>query len=180
MKNYQQFLQSVGGLGMVLLFSFTNVWAQRMKTTPEVVKQIDEQVWKPFIKAYATQNGALYNSVHTKDVLRVSPGGIRFGKEFHDQNLKRFASGKKRGFAPVFEFKFISRQAKGDIAYEVGLYKGTFKTDKGTRQWYGQFHVVLKKINGRWKIAQDQDMNNLGGQRVDEAYYQKTEGTILK
>lgn len=180
MKNYQSFLKVAGSLSLILLVNCTNAWAQRMKTSPEVIKEIDEQVWKPFIKAYAIQDGALYNSVHTEDALRVSPGGIKVGKEFRERNLKNFAAGKKRGFAPVFEFKFISRQAKEDIAYEVGLYKGTFKTEQGIRHWYGQFHVVLKKINGRWKIAQDQDMNDLGGQRIDEAYYQKTKGVVLK
>jgi len=180
MKNHRQLRQFVGCVSLVCLFNFTTVWGQRMKTSPEVIKEIDEQVWKPFIKAYAIQDGALYNSVHTNDALRVSSGGIQVGKEFRDRNLKHFAAGKKRGFAPIFEFKFISRQATGDLAYEVGLYKGAFKTEQGIRYWYGQFHVVLKKINGRWKIAQDQDMNDLGGQRIDEAYYQKTKGVVFK
>ena len=165
---------------IILLLSFTNSWAQRGKTSEEVKKEIDQQVWQPFIKAYATQDGKLFNSIHDDNVLRASPGGILLGKEYKDRNLKSFARGKKMGISMIFEFKFINRQAKGNVAYEVVLYYGKLKTKNGTRKWFGEFHVVLKKINGRWQIVQDRDTNLISGKRIDEAYYQKTKGEVVK
>lgn len=164
----------------ILLLVFTNAWAQRSQTSEEVKKEIDQQVWKPFIKAYATQDGTLFNSLHDDNVLRASPGGILLGKEYKDRNKKSFARGKKMGVSMIFEFKFINRQAKGNVAYEVGLYYGKLKTKNGIRKWFGEFHVVLKKINGRWLIMQDRDTNLISGKRIDEAYYQKTKGEVVK
>ena len=46
-----------------------------------------------------------------------------------------------------------------------------------TRYGYGRLHIVLKKISGQWKIAQDWDTNSVNGAQVTADEFAK--GTPL-
>ncbi len=38
---------------------------------------------------------------------------------------------------------------------------------------YGQFHIVLKKIDGNWKITQDWDTDKINGKKLSEEDFDK-------
>lgn len=142
-------------------------------------KEINEQVWQPFMTAYKTLDADLYNSIHSPDVLRATRGGLRMGEEYRNSNSARFARQKAQGDQQEISFSFEHRLSKGDTAYEVGYYKLKYISNEGTPQYYyGRFHVVLKKINGEWKIAQDWDTNNIVGHEVGETDFAK--GKLLE
>ena len=52
---------------ILLLCSGFTLVAQNNKNT----KEINEQVWHPFIKAFANGDDELFKSVHSKEVIRV-------------------------------------------------------------------------------------------------------------
>ena len=55
------------------------------------------------------------------------------------------------------------------IGYEVGFYRVIYQEEgKENRKSYGRFHVVLKKIDGQWKIAQDWDSNSFNGRPIGQ------------
>lgn len=158
-----------------LLIFFTclglNLKAQE-STNPETAQQIDAQVWEPFKKAYATKDGELYNSIHSDDVMRVTKQGILLGEAYKERNRKMFAvKGRPRR---TIDFVFEHRIHSEEVAYEVGYYKlDYYKEDKVDKTYYGRFHVVLKKIDGVWKISQDWDTSNINGLEVTAKDFEK-------
>lgn len=123
-------------------------------------KEINEQVWLPFIKGFTTENDELFRSVHSKDIVRVSQDQNellnydRYFKKVPDSVRAKWAVWKKN-----IELRFIQRISAEGSAFEVGYYKST-STNSQTgekRQGIGKFHVLLKKESGKWKIVMDAD-----------------------
>ncbi|MDX1940661.1 MAG: nuclear transport factor 2 family protein [Saprospiraceae bacterium] len=133
-----------------------------------IQKTIDEQVWLPFIKTFNAFDGEGFNALHTKDVLRGGPWGIQTGEEYWKNNLESNKKGKESGGKKSIAFRFEHRVARDSIAYEVGYYKVKYTHDGEERTGYGRFDVVLRKVNGVWKIAQDWDVDNINGKKFTE------------
>ena len=56
----------------------------------------------------------------------------------------------------------------------MGYYRLISVRDEGEeRTYYGQFHVVLREVEGIWKIAQDWDAGQLNGREIGEADFLK-------
>ncbi|MEZ5041193.1 MAG: nuclear transport factor 2 family protein [Saprospiraceae bacterium] len=141
---------------------------------------IDQQVWKPFIVAFKNQDAELFNSIHTDDVLRITPWGIKEGKEYKASTKANYEKGKAAGQKRTIAFWFEHRQAKQKVAYEVGYYKVTAFTPEGEQNYYARFHVLLRKKAGRWKIAQDWDTNQVNGVAVTAEDFEKGADKQLK
>ena len=141
--------------------------------------EIDTQVWYPFIKAYNSFDAEAYNKIHTADVLRGSPWGLSEGETYRQRNLERFAKSKEAGVSRKISFTFEHRVHQKNIAYEVGYYRVLSQSNGESRTAYGQFHVVLRKENGSWKIAQDWDANTLNGNKIEEADFLKNAASGL-
>lgn len=125
-----------------------------------ILKQINEEVWLPFMKTYSSLDGEGFMDIHTDDVVRVIMDGDRMllGKEYRESQIKSNARSRERGVKRTIEFSFLERIAREEVAFEVGYYKGTYYEEgKASRNFYGKFHVLLKKVNGRWKVAIDAD-----------------------
>ncbi|MDN5204126.1 nuclear transport factor 2 family protein [Fulvivirgaceae bacterium BMA10] len=139
-----------------------------------VQKEIDKQVWKPFIEAFAEFDAEKFNALHTDDVLRATPWKLRVGREYKNGNLEGFAKNRDKGTKRAIEFWFEHRVASTDVAYEVGYYKITVNREgEEERNYYARFHIVLKKIDSNWKIAQDWDTGKINGVAVTEQDYLK-------
>ncbi len=152
-------------LGFFLLMISNSLYAQ----DAAIQKAIDEQVWLPFIKTYNTFDGEGFNALHTKNVLRAGPWGILQGEEYFANNLKNSARSKESGEQRSIAFRFEHRVVKGDVAYEVGYYKVASKRNGEVRTFFGRFDVVLRKVDGIWKLAQDWDVDNINGKKLTEA-----------
>ena len=134
--------------------------------------EINAQVWKPFIEAYAENDVEKYNGIHSDDILRVTKWGIREGESYKNRNIENFA--KKTDVVKKIDFRFEHRIHEKDVAYEVGYYKLEYvKENIVTGTHYGRFHVVLKKIQGVWKIHQDWDTSNINGHEVGAEDFSK-------
>lgn len=132
--------------------------------------EINSQVWKPFIQHFSDHNAVAFLALHSKDVVR-SPRDAKtiWG---YDEYLKNQSEGDayelKNNLKRTLELRFTERIAKGDNAIEVGIYKTVVTAPDGKQQiYFGRFHVVLKKINGTWKITVDTDYteNNTIGEK---------------
>lgn len=150
---------------LFLTFSFlTN--AQDAETL--IHDEINEKVWKPFCESYASLNAEIFNGLHTDDVIRATPWGIRVGEEYKNRNVERFAANKEKRTNRTIELWFEHRKSNSKISYEVGYYKVAYQKDGKTKNSYGRFHCVIKKIDGVWKIAQDWDTDKINGIEVTE------------
>lgn len=156
-------------LAIASMFSLS-IFAQADSTA---IRQIDEQVWYPFIQYFEAWDAEKFNAIHTPDMLRGGPWGLRTGEEYLSSNLKnwpeRKAAGREHDIAFTFEYRVL-----GDgVAYEVGYYRVVSKRDGKERASYGQFHVVLRQVDGVWKIAQDWDADEINGRPVTEEDFMK-------
>lgn len=144
------------------------------QTTAELQKEIDATVWKPFQHAFETLDGAALNATYAKDVLRVTPGGIDTEEAFKKGNLERFASRRAEGVSIALDFWFDSRFTNASTSYEVGVFRiTTTAKDQSINQAYGQFHIVIEKQNGAWKITQDWDTGTVNGKPIGVEDFEK-------
>lgn len=128
-------------------------------------KDINEQVWKPFIAGFTNGDTEQFMNVHSKDLVR-SPRdskSIQTWDEYYKNtqagNERRKTSGRKS----EIELRFTERIATAQQAIDVGIYKTTsIASDGQRRSFYGRFHVVLKKEAGLWKILVDMDSSEGG------------------
>ena len=133
-------------------------------------KGINEQVWKPFIKAFNSSDDAAFRAVHSKDVTRVIQDDNRImGYEQYFKKMPDSIKVKWKDWKKNIELRFIQRIASIDKAFEVGYYKTT-STNLVTgekRTGYGKFHVLLRKEDSVWKILMDADAR----EKTDEATF---------
>ena len=158
---------------LVLLFSFLIFNPLYTQSDSILQKEIDRQIWYPFIKAYNGWDAAAFNAIHDRDLLRGSPWGLKTGEEYFKRNIERFEKSKSAGHERMISFTFEYRVINKEMAYEVGYYKLISKKDGEENIYYGQFHVISKKINGQWKIVQDWDMDKLNGEKIGEVHFMK-------
>lgn len=132
-------------------------------------KEINNQVWKPFIKAFNSKDNDAFSAVHSRDVIRVSQddkniiGFDEYFKKAPDSLKAKWSEWKNN-----IELRFLQRIASNGKAFEVGYYKTTSTHSKTgeTRTSYGKFHVLLRKENGVWKILMDADANEKTDEKI--------------
>jgi ketosteroid isomerase-like protein len=148
-----------------VFFAFPQLVAQQDIAT----KEINEQVWKPFIRSFNNGDDEAFKAVHSKDIIRV----IRDGKDIYgyDRYFQKTPDSIKANWGDWkknIELRFIQRIAGNDKAFEVGYYKST-STNRQTgevRKGIGQFHVLMRKENGVWKILMDADTGEGANEEV--------------
>ena len=130
-------------------------------------KEIDNTVWKTFQDAFQALDSKALNDVYADDVLRITTDGIDTQSQFKEANVTRFAENIKNGDRIALDFWLDSRQTNETTSYDVGFYRMAITTATGEKNTvYGQFHIVLKNIDGSWKIAQDWDTSSIGGRPI--------------
>ena len=128
-------------------------------------KEINEQVWKPFIAAYSDLNADAWMALHSKDVVRgMRDDGRVMG---YDEYAKVTASGnhnaKVNKNQKKLELRFNERWINQDLAMESGIYKSqTIKPSGAVIVSHGRFLVILRREAGVWKILTDTDTSEGG------------------
>ncbi|MEO1053597.1 MAG: nuclear transport factor 2 family protein [Bacteroidota bacterium] len=139
-----------------------------------IEEEVNQTIWKPFSEAYSTLDTEKYLSLHTDDMLRVSAWGLKAGEVFHQSIKEGFERQRKTERKQTIQFWFEHRLYSGNTGYEVGYYKiHISEPGKEDRYYYARFHIVLRKEEGKWKIAQDWDTNKINGVSVTEADFAK-------
>lgn len=141
-------------------------------------KEIDMTIWKPFKEAFESLDGAALNSLYAEDVLRVISNKIDTQGEFKIKNINNFLAAKNNNVSIELNFWLDSRSTNEDTSYEVGFFKIKRTTNDKSNIHYGQFHIVLQKISGTWKITQDWDTSTLNGKKITKEDFERKE--VLK
>lgn len=129
------------------------------------LKELNRDIWIPFMEAYAAGDADKYLGLHTADFIRAQGDGQNTNDlEGYGTNIRAgFKRGKNQSGKTTIEFSFFERFSNGKTASERGIYKYTYAPPTG-KPWtsYGQFHVFSRKENGQWKIAVDYDISEGG------------------
>ncbi|HWA34840.1 MAG TPA: hypothetical protein VG737_11945 [Cyclobacteriaceae bacterium] len=155
---------------IILVLLGAGVIGAQAQTSDNTQREINEQVWKPFIRYFNARDQKHFAQVHSKDVARVQQdanrilGAAEYFKEPSEADKKRLANQ-----TVSLELRFIQRIANDTKAFEVGYYKTTVTntTTGSSRSSYGKFHVLLVKENDTWKILMDADAH----ENTDEAVF---------
>lgn len=139
----------------------------------QLQREIDLSLWKPFKAAFEELDAERLNALYADEVLRVTPAGIDTENRFKKGNEERLRKHRESNTALELDFWFDSRHTNADTSYEVGFYRMRLTDSSAVRNIYGQFHIVLKKIGGVWKIVQDWDTDTLLGEAVSERDFGK-------
>ena len=147
---------------LFFLFLFVSI-TLKSQTNSDYLKEINRNIWLPFIEAYGTLNVEKYKSLQSEDFIRAEGEGktLPSYKEYFDNVGVWFADVKKEGRKMEIAFRFTERFANGKTASERGIYELKTFDAAGKEVWkgYGNFHVFMKKLNGVWKIVVDYDSN---------------------
>ena len=150
--------------------------ARQVKSPPAeslpFLKELNRDIWIPFMEAYAAGDADKYLALHTADFIRAQGDGQNTNDlaGYSERTRAGFKRGKEQGGKTTIEFSFFERFSNGKTASERGIYKYSYAPPTG-EPWvgYGQFHVFSRKENGRWKIAVDYDSSE--GRTVGEAEF---------
>jgi uncharacterized protein (TIGR02246 family) len=119
------------------------------------IRKIDKQ----WVAAVAKKDPKAIAEFYTADGAILPPGApIAQGHDAIAKTWKGFVDLKD--FSLTFAPTKISVAKAGDMAYEIGTYALSFKTDKGPVQEKGKYVVVWKKVGKTWKAAADIFNNN--------------------
>lgn len=138
-------------------------------TSPDTLKELDRDIWLPFIKAYGEGNPDGYIALHSKSFVRPMGDVKRIDTydEWNRGTRNMFKSFAERGIKGSIQFRFLERFANVEAASERGIYEFTSINAKGeTRKAYGKFHVISRKEDGKWKILVDYDSTE--GRSINE------------
>ena len=129
---------------------------------PEILQEINEQVWHNFTKAFETSNVDLFGSIHSQNLIRVAGDSkiIKYWPEYIDGYKSNW---KNPSAKRTINFRFIERIHNDQTASERGIYQ--LKVNIGTeneKSYYGKFHVILLKENNQWKLLLDYDSSESG------------------
>ena len=163
---------------LFFLFSFSTLQAQEKNKETEY--EINKLIWKPFIESYNQLDAKAFNQLHTADVLRAGNWGLWYGEEYKERIRKSYTRAIKGKETRKIELRIDFRRTQEDISYETGFYKVTSKAPEGKeRISYGYFHVLIKKVDGQWKIAQDWDDEYFNGKKITEQDFLKAKALIF-
>ena len=99
--------------------------------------------------------------IHSKKLIRISGGKkITDYKTYINSYKTRFKKAKENKISNIISLRFFERINNDSVASERGIYKLIRIDNSGSKQtYYGQFHVLLTKEEGIWKILMDYDSN---------------------
>ena len=164
---------------LVFFSSISLLHAQKVDTIAQ--QEINQLIWKPFMESYNNLDAEGFNQLHADDVLRAGSWSIREGEEYKESNRKGFARTKEGGTNRTIELRFDFRKTTEHISYETGFYKVVSQApNEEARTFYGYFHVVIKKNNGKWLITQDWDDGQFNGQPITEQHFLKAKPLVIK
>lgn len=143
---------------LIILVACLKVSAQ--PDTSGCVKEINETVWKPFIKYLEAGNNKGFSSLHSKRILRVviDNNQVQDYERYFPVKTRNDTISARGPGKLLFELRFDKRICDGTRAWHSGYYQGRImEGGKQKRTYYGRFYVVLEKEAGTWKIIVDAD-----------------------
>lgn len=151
----------------VLIGISTMTFGQSVNTLKEI-----NTTWEKFAMAFETLDAQLFADIHSKQLIRVS-GGQRITNydDYINSYKVRFQNAKENGVSNQISLRFFERIHNDSVASERGVYKLVRTAMGESLAFYGQFHVLFKKEDGKWMILLDYDSSE--GNTIGETDYLK-------
>jgi hypothetical protein len=120
------------------------------------LREIDDAIWKPFVRGVETFDHALYGSVRTRDSLFVDGKRLFDYDEYVEDAVRVMTPLQKSGARLEMEVRFDNRVVDDGAASERGVLR-TVMTDASGKEQVGhaRFHVISRKTADGWRILTD-------------------------
>lgn len=130
--------------------------ALAQKSKPELLTDINREVWLPFVQGVNTDNAKLYVGVRSKDFYWVAAGAkgrIMNLKEYDEDSKQVMQKRKAEGGVTEIEVKFLERNINADFAAEKCIVRFKLSTPgKEPQTGYGIAQYFSRKEKGVWKM----------------------------
>ena len=110
----------------------------------ETFKQINDQVWYPFVQSYQDLDTEAFMRLHSAKLVRMDLNeGLQYDFDtysIHQQEVDNYYKSTKK--TRTIELRFEHRTVQDSFAYEIGYYKATSyvpREPKGT-EYFGKFN----------------------------------------
>jgi hypothetical protein len=138
---------------LTLFTYFINSGAQT--TNEEQIKELNKDIWEPFVKGVNNNDPAMYNAVNSKDFYWVTDGTkprIMNLQEYIQDARLVMNSRNSKGIRTEIEIRFLNRNINNEFASEKCAVKFTAVSSDGkTEVFYSAMQVFSRKENGVWK-----------------------------
>jgi hypothetical protein len=137
---------------LTLLFP---LWATAQSSRADLLKQLNSDVWYPFLKGVNENNSGLYNSVHADEFYWVLAGTrtrIMNFKEYVADADKVMSQRAAKGITTELNVRFMERNVNEEFASEKCVIQWiSGEPDAKPTISFGIVQVFSRKINGAWK-----------------------------
>ena len=148
---------------VVLMSIMIKSYAQKIETFKEI-----NEIHQKFKKSFDSLDYELFAEIHSERLIRI-PGGKKIidYKSYIEKQKERFENAKAENSTRTIYLRFVERINNDSVASERGIYKYIKNENLPNEKIsYGNFHVIMVKENGSWKILMDYDSSE--GKKVDE------------
>jgi hypothetical protein len=127
-------------------------------TSTKALKEINRDIWVPFMQGVAASEDALYLGTRSKDYVRVQANGrlILDHANYVDDTVTMMGRYRDQGAKVVLDVRFDERITDGRHASERGITRVIFTPKSGdARTSYTRFHVISRKEGAAWRVLTD-------------------------
>lgn len=129
--------------------------ASQAQSNAEFLRELNRDVWKPFVEGVNTNNPAMYNGVNAEEFYWVQDGThpriMNLAEYVEDARLV-MKNRTDKGMSTSLEIRFIQRNVTSEFASEKCIIKYTASTPgKEPQEFYGLAHVFSRKKAGIWR-----------------------------
>lgn len=147
-------------LALLPALAFSQSSPRPARQDPALLAELNRDIWTPFAEAFADGQPEKFLALQAPDYIRI------LGNDRVIRPLAEYAAGVKRSFLEWnanevrvhIGFRFTERIVSGRHASERGIYELVQSNEDGDLdRIYGRFHVISRKIDGRWRMVVDYD-----------------------
>lgn len=117
--------------------------------------EINRDVWSPYLQGVREDREDLYLDVHAPHYVRIQADSdlILSYPQYVEDTVSMMRRYRGKGVRIEIELRFEERIVNGASASEKGVSRVRFEDRDGKVDlYYGQFHAISTKDNGRWRI----------------------------
>jgi hypothetical protein len=140
-----------------------------------LLKDINRDVWLPFLEGVNTDKDELYIAVHANTFYWVKGGSqtrIMNFKEYEDDSRMVMGKRRKQGILTKIDVRFVERVINAEFAAETCVFKYTSEEkNKQPQIAYNMAKIFSHKENGVWKMV----IQSVHNEAVTEETYQQAD-----
>jgi hypothetical protein len=141
----------------------TAVAKEKLSQDPEILAQIDKELWKPLIESVYEADYPLHESCyHPSAVMVVEISGKTMsGKQWLEGVKTGFEERKNQAKTTFLKMRFSKRLHDSVSGYETGIFLFSSIRDGERKNAYIKFEFLLTRENGKWQLLLENQQERL-------------------